>query len=233
MGLGASWVGKSQPGGGPTGIAATGTRRLRNSLRIEDRSIDQRDCESSDEGSEDESRARLTNRRVKNKKKKRKPVHTTENGPKEATNGTMQEGTKDGPVKHGPVNGAEASCDAATEGREERNDWMEYAQNDVSDGNTAVEIGTRADMHWMEAEANEITPEGAQANGGYKGMSKGLQANGIKKKKRKIRSRQKNLRKDKRPKHLLPAHLTDESLRNGRVRRMDSPTSRVAVDEGE
>lgn len=41
-------------------------------------------------------------------------------------------------------------------------------------------------------------------------------------KKRKIRSRQKNLRRDTRPRDQLPAHLTEETLRGGRVRRAES-----------
>lgn len=52
-----------------------------------------------------------------------------------------------------------------------------------------------------------------------------------KKKKKKVRSRQKNLRKDKRPKDSLPAHLTEETLRAGRVRRPADGGTRHPRDE--
>lgn len=48
-------------------------------------------------------------------------------------------------------------------------------------------------------------------------------------KKKKIRSRQKNLRRDKRPKDKLPAHLTEETLRGGRVRHSDVDPAQVAA----
>lgn len=52
-----------------------------------------------------------------------------------------------------------------------------------------------------------------------------------KKKKKKVRSRQKNLRKDKRLKDSLPAHLTEETLRAGRVRRPADGGTRQARDQ--
>jgi len=44
----------------------------------------------------------------------------------------------------------------------------------------------------------------------------------VPRKRKKIRSRQKNLRRDKRPKDKLPSHLTEETLRGGRVKRVDT-----------
>lgn len=40
---------------------------------------------------------------------------------------------------------------------------------------------------------------------------------GVRRKRTKTRSRQKNLRRDKRPPHLRPAHLTEETLKAGRM----------------
>ncbi|KAI0558180.1 hypothetical protein FGB62_228g022 [Gracilaria domingensis] len=55
----------------------------------------------------------------------------------------------------------------------------------------------------------------------------------FKHKKKKKRSRQKNLRRDKRKQHELPAHLTEETLKAGRVRKSDSGKAEFHASRGD
>lgn len=93
--------------------------------------------------------------------------------------------------------------------------------------------GSSSDEEWGDDVLRKMTEEQDSefktwANG-FEGVDKaggdardGAVTNGggnAKKKRKKIRSRRKNLKRDKRRRHELPAHLTEETLKAGRVRK--------------
>lgn len=227
MGLGATWVGKHRAGGGPTGAASTGHRRLEASLQIErkDDDADDDDMSSDDQGDED-SRARLTARRIKHvanrKNGKAVPTRPVAEKAAGATKGDAKPTVK-ACAKVG------AGADRADESEAEHEGVIEIYGSDGMDG-PGDEDTARLVRHIKEgwkAYADKGATSHAQspwrdrnkAGERHNGVANGV-ANGVMKvKKRKIRSRQKNLKKDTRPKNLLPMHLTDETLQRGRVRR--------------
>lgn len=86
--------------------------------------------------------------------------------------------------------------------------------------------GSSSDEEWGDDVLRKMTEQQnselkAWANGFASADKNGAQAGGVgvRKKRKKIRSRQKNLRRDKRKRHELPSHLTEKTLRAGRVRK--------------
>lgn len=204
LGLGATWDDKHKPGGGNLGIAATGTRRLSASLKVEasHRASNQNDSDmepgnDGDDSEDDmeESRARVTSKEHigSSARKKRKRREEREKEKKQKTNN-----------------------DAEDEDEDENQN-----QNDVEEVNKTLTMTNAHTLFNNNKNSEERHPfqkyESTERNQERHPFQS--EFNGIKKKKKKTRSRQKNFKKDKRPKHLLPAHLTEETLHMGRVKR--------------
>lgn len=78
-----------------------------------------------------------------------------------------------------------------------------------------ADVGTRASGTASDSDFGR--PEHKTANGATETGQADISLNGGFVKRKKIRSRQKNLKKDNRPKDQLPPHLTEETLGGGRV----------------
>lgn len=203
-------MGYGTPGGGPTAIAATASRRLSASLRVEERAHtgEQDEKDVSDSEDEAESRvyaARPVNARLRSsashkRRQRAKPKIAKVTGKEgEGDEGHTIDGANDfgrGDNIWDQVDNADALVSNEVDG-----DLGRKYHNKLS----FVEVGTAASL-WKRSSWQHGVLEGVR-------------------KKKKIRSRQKNLRRDRRPRDQLPAHLNDETLARGRVKRKTSTNS--------
>lgn len=235
LGLGAQWIGRGTPGGGPTAIAATASRRLTASLRIETsgrqlthsgslqnakskrKNVDE---SQSDSDNEEESRAFAARPIVKRRRAtiaKRSSATKKVNSEPKANKGRDLKLSDDASDNDDDVHGSISDSFA---------DGTDDSAPDESESLAGKGAVDRTDArNKLSFTSSQNTPgksdstliETAQSLWSRKSWQPGL-VSGVRKRK-KIRSRQKNLRKDKRPRDRLPSHLNEETLARGRVKR--------------
>lgn len=235
LGLGAQWIGRGTPSGGPTAIAATASRRLSASLRVEKSGhlsthpgfanvsrSKRRNTDESQSDSDNEEESRAFAARPIAKRRRASIVKRGSNADKKTlkskpdkrsalqlnSNADDSDGGENGLKGNDVVNGS---------GSDECDESEAFTGRGVVDRTDVRNKLSFTGGQTVRGQSDCALIETAQSLWSRKSWQPGLVA-GVRKRKR-IRSRQKNLRRDTRPRDKLPPHLNEETLARGRVRK--------------